>query len=206
MTLQPRDRRALAILTVSAILGLVYRFWPESAGASVVAPVGDPVAAAEKRLTQLRETAATVQAKEAVFKKVSGNLAAREHNIITAETLPQAQAQLIQILRRIGAAENPPVEIRATELGSIRDLGGAYGETTVAVQVECRIDQLVNMLAAIPSQPELVGLSDLRVTSSNVKEKTVGVHLTLNGVVPRALVPEQDRQNKGNQAKKGGQL
>jgi hypothetical protein len=85
----------------------------------------------------------------------------------------------------------PPVEIRATELGGVRALGDAYGEAVVAVQIDCRIDQLVNILAALPSQPELLATSDLRVVSANAKEKTVGVRLTVSGVVPRRLVPEK---------------
>ena len=63
----------------------------------------------------------------------------------------------------------------------------------VSVQIDCRIDQLVNILAALPSQPELVTATDLRVVSSNAKEKTVGVRLTVSGVVPRRLVPEKPK-------------
>jgi len=201
LNLQPRDRRALAMLAASALLAIGYRFWPESSAPGVVGPVGNPVSNAERRLARLRETAATVPAKEAIFKKISAELNVRERRILAVASLPQSQAQLMQILRRVGSSENSPVEIRATELGSIRDLGGAYGEATVAVQVECRIDQMVNMLAAIPAQPEWVALSDLRVTSTNAKEKTLGARLTLSGVVPAKLVPEENRSRQG---KKGG--
>jgi hypothetical protein len=193
MTLSSRDRRALALLGVSALLAAAYRYWPASAGPPVVAPAGDPVALAEKRLARLRETAATVPAKEDIFKKISTDLAAREKGLIAADTPAQAQAQLIQLIRRLGASEMPPVEIRATELGGVRALGDAYGEAVVSVQIDCRIDQLVNILAALQSQPELVSTSDLRVVSSNAKEKTVGVRLTLAGVVPRRLVPEKPK-------------
>ena len=194
MTLQSRDRRALALLGVSTLLTLAYRYWPAGAGpVVVVAPAGDPVAMAEKRLAKLRETAATVPAKEDIFKKVSADLAARKKGLIAAGTAAQAQAQLIQIIRRLGADETPPVEIRATELGGVRALGDAYGEAVVSVQIDCRIDQLVNILAALPSQPELVTATDLRVVSSNAKEKTVGVRITLAGVVPRRLVPEKPK-------------
>jgi hypothetical protein len=194
MTLQSRDRRALALLGVSALLALAYRYWPAGAGpVAIVAPAGDPAALAEKRLAKLRETAATVPAKEVIFRKVSADLAQREKGLIAAGTAAQAQAQLIQIIRRVVSSETPPVEIRATELGGVRPLGDAYGEVVVSVQIDCRIDQLVNILAALPSQPELVSTSDLRVTSSNAKEKTVGVRLTLSGVVPRRLVPEKSK-------------
>ncbi|HSR05710.1 MAG TPA: GspMb/PilO family protein, partial [Bryobacteraceae bacterium] len=134
--------------------------------------------------------------KENVFKKVSADLAAREKGIIQADTAAQAQAQLIQIVRRLGAAENPAIEIRSTELNPIRPFGDSYGEASVAVQIECRIDQLVNLLAALETQPELVATSDLRVLSSNAKEKTVAVRVTVSGVVPRRLVPEKAQLGK----------
>ena len=196
MNLRPRDRRALAWLAVSALLGLIVHFWPTSDGAAVVvAPAGDPVRLAETRLARLRESAATVPAKENVFKKVSADLAVREKGIIQADTAAQAQAVLIQIARRLGAAENPAIDIRSTELNPIRPFGD-YGEASVAVQIECRIDQLVNLLASLETQPELVATSDLRVLSSNAKEKTVAVRVTISGVVPRRLVPEKTQLGK----------
>jgi hypothetical protein len=193
MNLSPRDRRALAALCVAVVLGLAYRFWPADSAPAVVVPAGNNLALTEKRLAKLRESAATVPAKETILKQVSGELATREKALITADTAAQAQAQLIQIVRRIGGVENPPVEIRSTEIGPVRPLGDAYGEALVSVQIECKIDQLINMLAAIPAQPELVATSDLRVMSSNAKEKTVGVRLTLSGIVPRRLVPDKSK-------------
>jgi hypothetical protein len=68
--------------------------------------------------------------------------------------------------------------------------------TSVAVQIECRIDQLVNLLAALQAVPELVATSDLRVLSSNAKEKTVAVRLAVSGVVPRRLVAEKSQASK----------
>jgi hypothetical protein len=197
MNLRPRDRRALAWLAVSALLALVIRFWPANEGtAGVVAPAGDAVALAETRLARLREAAATVPAKESEFKKVSADLALREKGIITADTAAQAQAQVIQIIRRVGAAENPPIDIRSTELTPVRPYGETYGEAGVAVQIECHIDQLVNLLAALQAQPELVATDDLRVLSADAKEKTVSVRLAVSGVVPRRLVPEKSQASK----------
>lgn len=194
MKLQDRDRRALALLALAGLVwALAYRFWPAEATPAIVAPAGDPVTLAEARLAKLRETAATVAAKEDILKQVSADLAVSEKGMIAAETAPQAQAQLLQIVRRLGAAETPPVDIRGTELNVIRSLGGVYGEASVSVQIDCRIDQLVNLMAAVQSQPELIATHDLRVLSSNAKEKTVSVRLTISGVVPRRLVPEKSK-------------
>jgi len=189
MTLQSRDRRALAFLSVAAVLTLAYRFWPAASAPVVAVSPADSVNFAEKRLARLRDTAAAVPAKEDVMKNVSAELAIREKGLVVADTAPQAQAQLIQIVRRIGSGENPPIEIRATEIGPVRPFGDAYGEADVSVQIECRIDQLVNLLAGLASQPELVATSDLRITSGNVKEKTIGARLTIAGIVAKKLIP-----------------
>jgi hypothetical protein len=192
MTLQPRVRRALAFMAVGEVLALIYQYWPTTNSSThVVAASVDSVGFTEKRLAKLRDTAATVPEKEEIFKKVSSELATREKGLINADTAPQAQAQLIQIIRRLGAAQAPPVEIRATELGAIAPLSDAYGQVSVSVQIECKIEQLVNLLADVGSQPELISTNDLRVSPANAKDKTVGVRLTVTGIVPRKLIPEK---------------
>ena len=185
----PLLRRLLPLCAALLIALLVIVYWPESKP-SAVAPSETP-ARAEARLAQLRETAATVPAKEEVLRKAQADLATREKGLLIADTAPQAQAQLIQIVRDLGRREPPPVEIRGTDGLAIRSFGDAYGEVTVSVQIDCRIDQLINMLAGIAARPELVSTGDLRINSANVKEKTVGVHLTVTGIVPRKLVPEK---------------
>ncbi len=82
------------------------------------------------------------------------------------------------------------MDIRTESFG-LRPLGDAYGEASVSVLIECRIDQLVNMLAGLAARPELVSTSDLRITPTNSKDKTVSVRLTVSGVVPRKLIPER---------------
>jgi hypothetical protein len=190
VNLAPRDRRALAILAVALILIFGYYFWPEDAAPTAPARV-ESVNEAQKRLARLRETAAGIPAKEALLKTVSAELAAREKGLVQAETAPQAQAQLIQMVRRLAMAETPPIEIRSTELGAVAPFGDVYGSVSVSMQMECRIEQLVNLLAAVATQPELVGPSDLRITSSSPKEKTIGARLTVTALVARRLVPER---------------
>jgi hypothetical protein len=195
--MDPRHRRMLPVLGGILILGLLIRFWPESSSApAVVAPTADTIALAEKRLAKLRETAATVPARETILKDATAELAIREKGIIVADTAAQAQAQLIQMIRELGRAESPIVEIRTTEGFGIRPFGDAYGEATVSVLLDCRIDQLVNLLAGIAARKELVSASDLRIGSTNTKEKTITVHLTVAGVVPRKLVPEKMLQQE----------
>src|SRR5712691_5389178 len=192
MTISSRDRRALIILGIAAIVLLLIRLWPASATPQTAMPPAASVDQAEQRLARLREIAASLPAKEAVLKSVSAELAAREKGLIQADTAAQAQAQMLQLLRRLASAEM--IEIRATELAPILPYSTAYGAVNVSLQMECRMEQLINMISAIGQQPELLSTSDLRIVSSNAKEKTVGVRLTVTGLVPGKLVPAR----KGN--------
>jgi hypothetical protein len=192
MTLQPRDRKALGFLGVGVVIwAAAYFFMSGSSSSPVVAPTASNVSATEKRLARMKDIAATVPQKEEALKKASAALAEREKGLIQAATPAQAQAQIVQILRRLAMAETPPIDIRATELGGITPLGDAYGSANVSVQMECHVDQLVNYLTAIGTLPELISTSEMRITSINAKEKIIQVRLTVVGVVPRKLVPEK---------------
>jgi hypothetical protein len=191
MKLSERDRRALLLLGVAlAITAIVYVAVPGEAPAPVVAPAGD-IPTAERRLARLRELAASVPGKQEVLRAVTAELEAREQGIVRAETGAQAQARVLEIVRRAAKELPAPVEIRAIELGPIRPYGEQYGEAVVSVSVECRIEELVNLLAEIAAQPELVALHELRVSAGDQKKKTVNARVTVSGIVPRNLVPEK---------------
>lgn len=192
MSLSDRDRRALSFLGVAAFLSAIYWFatsWPTSTTTvKAVTPV-DSVDRAEKVLTSLRKQAATVPGKEAVLKQVSVELAEREKGLIKGDTAAQAQAQLVQILREVAKNQSPPLDVRGVELGPVRSFGDAYGEVSVSVTLDCRVDQLVNYMAFLSAQPEIFATDEVRVTASNPKLKNMPVRLTVSGLVPRKLVP-----------------
>jgi len=191
MKLSERDRRALILLGVALLItAIVYVAVPGEAPAPVVATTGD-IPTAERRLARLRELAGSVPGKEEVLRAVTAELESRERGIIRAETGAQAQARVLEIVRRVAKDLPSPLEIRAIELGSIRPYGEEYGEAVVSVSVECRIEELVNLLAEIASQPELVALHELRVSAGDQKKKTVNARVTVSGIVPRNLVPEK---------------
>ncbi len=188
MTKAERDRRALIVLGAALVVILVVRAF--TGGSETAVPLSAPVDSiprAEKRLERVRQMAATVPGKETVRKQVMAELAGREKGIINADTAAQAQAQLLQIIRRLGKENG--FDVRGGEFGPVRPLGEDYGEASVAVSFECQIERVVNFLAALSAQPETLASSEIRVTSANAKEKTVGVRLGISGVVPRKLVP-----------------
>jgi hypothetical protein len=188
MTMSTRDRRALVLLGVGLLVILIWRFGVYGDKQAPVVAASDSIPLAEKRLARLRQIAAGVPGKETILKNVSSELAAREKGMIVAETAAQAQAQILQIVRKIGKSAG--VDVRPSDIGQARKLGD-YGEVAVGVTFECRIEQLVNLLADLANQPELLATSDIRVASGNAKEKTVNVRLGLSAVVPRKLIPEK---------------
>jgi len=191
MTLGQRDRRALMALGGAAILCVVlWLVLPADRQPALVGAV-DSIPAAAKRLSKVRELAATLPAEDRSQKTAAAQLAAREKGMLQADTPAQAQAQLVQIMRRLGAAQEPPIDMRSAEVGKTQPLGDSYGEVAIPVSFTCRIDQLVNFLADVTAQPELLAAGGLRVTPGNDKEKTVNVRLTLSAVAPRRLVPEK---------------
>lgn len=191
MTLQDRDRRALTMLAIAAPLVIGwYVFSSDEPQKAVVAPV-DNIPAAEQRLNRLRQMAAAVPGKQDVLKQVSDELSIRERGLIQADTAAQAQAQLLQIIRKLGKAQTPPIDMRNSEIGSVKVFGERYGEVAVALSFESRIEQLVNLLSDITAQKEIIGVTDLRVGTAHPKEKTMPVRLTLSGLVRRELVPEK---------------
>lgn len=191
--LEPREKKALialgAALAIAAVV-FAYEFWP--AGSAVAADaIPQSVPQMEQRLARVREIAATVPGNQEILKKVAADLETREKGLIRADTAQQAQAQVITILRGLGAAEAPPIEIRATELGAITTFGDDYGAVNVSIQVECRIEQLLNFMAALAARPELIATRDLRVIAGDPKQKMLNVRITVAGIVPKSLAPKK---------------
>jgi len=195
VTLQDRDKRALVVLAVALPLaGLIYLLSGSSSssgGSSKVVAPAESVARDEKRIAVLRAAMATVQGKETVLKQVSAELADREKGLIPGDTAEQAQAQLLQIMRRLAKTQFPPLDLRQSELSQPRSYGESYARVTVSMSFDCRIDELLNLLASISAQPEIIATDEIRCGAANPKSKSMPVRLTVSGLVPRRLVPEK---------------
>jgi len=187
MTTGTLDRRTLLVLAAGVAIVLVLRFVVIADKRPAVVEAVDSVPLAEKRLVKLRDTAATVPGAEKIAKQAAAELATREKGMILADTAAQAQAQLLEIIRRVGKDDG--IEVRGAEEMKVRPLADDYGEVVVAVSFVCRIEQFVNFMTDLANRPELIATSDIRVAAANPKEKTVLVRLGLSGVVPRKLVP-----------------
>ncbi len=191
MTIGQRDKRALAVLAVAVTVIILFQMSSRDSSPAAVVVASDSVPAAEKRLARMRQMAAVTPGKQETLKQVAAELAQREKGLILADTAAQAQAQLLQILRRIGRAQTPVVDIRGNEFGQPKPFGDDYGEVSVSVSMECGIEQVVNVLADLTAQPELIATTDLRIGATSNKEKLVPVRVTVSGLVPKRLLPEK---------------
>jgi nitric oxide reductase large subunit len=187
LTLGTLDRRTLGVLVGGVLVVLVLRFGVyRDTPAPVVAPA-ESIPVAEHRLERLRQIAATVPGKEAVLKQAAAELAGREAGILKADTAAQAQAQLIDVIRRVAMANG--IDARGAEEMRVRPLANDYGEVSVAVTFTCAIEQLVNFLSALASEPQILSTNQINISGGNDKKKNVQVRLGVSGVVSKNLVP-----------------
>lgn len=189
-----RDLRALLLLIGAIVLFGGYYWWSQtpSSSSSGITVTADDISLAEQRLARMREVVASVPGKEEILDEVTGELNAEEEGLILAETADQAQAEMIQILRKLGMEESPGIEVEASQLGRVRELGDFYGAAPVTIRMRCHIEQLINFLAAVAAQPQLIAMDHLSINSDDAKDKTLRVEATFSGVIPRDLLPKKE--------------
>jgi hypothetical protein len=184
MSLSARDRRALVIFAAAlAAMGAIY-FWPEPKVEVVGASVST-VEAAAARLDRVRQEAAQLSVRREALRQSREELAGLEKGLLAGDSAAQVQAQLLQVFRRVARAQSPALDIRQSSFGRTQTFGD-YAQVTLSANMECRIEQLVNLIADLAAQPELLALEELHVNAANAKEKTIGVQLVVAGLAPRA--------------------
>jgi hypothetical protein len=196
MTTGTLDRKTALLLFggVAAILLLRFVVLADRSSSPTVVVAAQSVPLAEARLRKLREIAATLPARELQAKQAAEELAAREKGILKAETGAQAEALLQEKLRRAGQVNG--IDIRGMEDARVRPLGKEYGEAMIWVRFSCRIEQLVNLLAQLANDPELIATNQVQINGTQDKNKVLQVRLGLSGVVSKKIAQE----------KKGGAL
>jgi hypothetical protein len=186
-----RDRRALILGAFIVVLMTAYWWTGRTPEASAGAAAISSIPAAERRLQRVQQLSATVPGKEQVLQTVRAELEAREKNLLQADTAAQAQAQLLQIIRKVAKAPGTNIEIRNTEIGQIRAYGADYGEVAIALNFDARIEQLVNFLSDLTAEKELISTTDLRIGAANPKLKVMPVRVTVSGLVRKDLIPNK---------------
>ena len=187
MKLGTFDRKTVFFLVAGlAVIGFL-KFVVYRDNDSQVVAASESIPSAEQRLQRVRQLAAMLPGKEAVLKQAAGELATREQGLLVADTVPQAQVQLLSIIQRL-AGQNG-FSAPGAETMNVRPLGNDYGEVYVSVIFTCSIDQLVNFLAAVASERQLIATNEINISGGSDKKKNLQVRLTLSGLVPRKLLP-----------------
>jgi len=190
MNISPRERNALAILGAAVVVWalLQYVILPDnSAPVAEMAP--QTSAQLRQRLALLRQTAAALPVREALLKQADADLADREHGIIQADTVAQAQAEIVETARRVGKAND--LDVRGSDSPAPKVLGD-YGIVYATISFEGHIEQVLNFLADLTRERELIVPSEEQISSGNPKEKLVTVRrMVLAGVVAKKLIPEK---------------
>jgi prophage DNA circulation protein len=178
--------RALAFLAVGLMVILIFRA-VESAPPSVVS-TAESQDVLQARLARLRQTAATVPARAAVLRSVDNQLQNRETGMLHFDTAAQAQAHLLEVIRRLATSEK--IQALGGDLSAPAQFGANYGQVAVTVNFETTIESFVNFLADLSKEPELIAPAEMHIAAGNQKSKTINVRITVAGVVSRKLVPE----------------
>jgi len=183
------DRKYAVFLAVSVVLFGVLKFGSSSGGGTTVVAATDSIPLAEKRLEKLRQAAATVPAKEQILKQAQAELAARAGGLLKGDTKAQAQAQLMELVQSVAKANG--IETKGVERWTEAAIDNDFGEVGVEVTFGCGIEQLVNLLAALADQPQILATNEVRINGGTDKKKLVQVRLGVSGIVPRKLLPEK---------------
>jgi Tfp pilus assembly protein PilO len=183
------DKRYAAALAAAVILFAILKFGSSGSQTTAVVDAADTAPQAEKRLDKLRQMAATVPAKEEILRQAQGELASRESGLLKGDTKDQAQAQLIELVQAVAKANG--IETHSVERTTDAVIDNDYGEVGVDVSFNCGIEQLVNLLAALADQPQILATSNVRVTGGTDKKKIIQVRLGVSGIVPRKLLPQK---------------
>lgn len=187
MTITDRDRRALVILGGAVALILAIYFWPEPKIETIGAAPSN-VEQAAARLQRVRQEAAQFPLREEMRAKAAAELANLEKGLIPADTIPQAQAQMLQVVRRVARSQSPPLELKSADFGTARSVGEHYAELIETLTIECQIEQLINFMADLSSQPELLAVDELHIAATNNKQKSINVRMTVSGLVRGSLL------------------
>ena len=193
MTTGSLDRRLVYLLAGSAAIALLLRFTVLSdSPAPVVAAAAESIPQAEQRLDQLRKIDATVEGKEALRKQAADEVASREKGLIQADTEAQARAQLLELVTN--TARSNGIETRGMDEYRSKVLTPDYGEISVTVSFNCAVEQLVNFMAALANQPQILATNEVRIADGrDRKKKFIQVRLSVSGLVQRKLLPAEKK-------------
>ena len=190
-----RDKRALIGLSIAVVLFLLLQTDIALPGLGGGPTGATSVEAAEQKLRLTRAQAGRGPLVEAAAKSARESLEGFEEGLLASENAALAKAEMRQIVEDLLRAEG--IAMQSAVFAAVERQGEHYAVVPVAVDVSCRIEQLVNWLAAVGNAPKLLATPMIRVNSANKDTKAVKARVTVAGFLPVDRTPELIEDESG---------
>ncbi len=195
---QSKDRRALAVLAAAVVLFLLLQadvLLPRGGGSSLWS---GSVEAAEQRLMLAQAKTGRGPRVDARRESARKSLASLEQGLLTAEDAALADAEMRQLMGNLLTTEG--ITMRGSSFGRKTLEGEDYAQAPLIVDFDCRIEQLVNLMAAMANAPQLLTTRRMLVRPGNQETKSITVRMTVSGYLPAARTPELIKNSSGRGA------
>lgn len=188
-----RDRVAGGVGIAAVLLFLAVRF--------VVFPVLDrlpsgSVEAKELALRRARRLVATSQSEASNVKEADERLKSLEAGLLESPSASLANAEWQQTMREL--ADSKGVELGSTEFLAVHEIGPDYALVEGRVTLRCRVDQLVDLMAALATAPRLLSVTRLRIApTQGDPQKKMNIEMTVAATM-RAVRGPADTSGAAN--------
>jgi Tfp pilus assembly protein PilO len=180
MTIQKRDKVALILGAAAAVIFVLMDFAVLPAW-DFLQESRDDLPIRERQLQKSRQLAVQTANYTAAASSAQAALREAENGLLASATPAVASAELQEVVGQLATAEG--IEIRSNQFLPAKPLASEYTQVPLGIDFQCRLDQLVSFLTHIEQLPRFVAVQKMIITSSNGKEKVLGVYLQVAGVV-----------------------
>lgn len=190
--LQSRDRRALLFLVVALVLVALLQldFFAPGGGNSPVSALS--IEAVEERLLLAQVKARQAPLADSKQQAARTELAAAEAQLLKSETSALAQAEMREIVGDLLKAEG--IAMSSSQFGTVELEGEHYTQVPLLVDFSCRIEQFVNLMAAIANAPQLLATRRIQVSPADSSTKSIQARLAVAGFLPASRTPELQKK------------
>ncbi len=190
-----RDKKALIGLAIAVVLFLLLQTDVALPGLGGGPSGATSVEAVEQKLRLARARAGRAPLVEAEAKSARESLEALEKGVLSSENAALAKAEMRQIVEDLLHEES--IAMKSAGFAAVEREGEHYAAVPVVVDFNCRIEQLVNWMAAVGNAPKLLATRAIRVGKVNKDTKAVAARVTLEGFLPIARTPELVEDESG---------
>lgn len=175
--LSPKDRVALKVAVAAVAVFVLAQFGVLPLLDSLRGSAGG-TGEKELMLRRYRHLVAESAAEPVLRSVAEGRLKDLESGLLESPTVPLANAEWQRIVREL--ADSKGIELNSSEVLRVENLSTDYTLVLGRVQLRCRLEQLVDLLAAVATSPKLLVAANLRVGAlQGDAQKRLQVDLTI---------------------------